>query len=57
MESLGAPQQRQVYLITYSRANLNTFPTQESFATAIVDAFKRTTVAMTLMQNAVIIIT
>lgn len=48
MESVGIRQQRQVYLITYSRANLTSFPTRESFATAIVTAFERTTVAKVL---------
>ena len=48
MESLGARQQRQLYLLTYSRANLNTFFTRESFATAIVDAFEKPTVTKVL---------
>lgn len=48
MESLGIRQQRQVYLITYSRANLSAFPTRQSFATAIINAFETTTVAKVL---------
>ena len=30
---------RRQYLITYSRANMNKFPTRESFAKAVVDSF------------------
>ena len=45
MESLGIRQQRQDYLLTYSRANLSLFPTRDSFASAVVNAFETTTVA------------
>ena len=48
MESLGIRQQRQVYLLTYSRANLSVFPTRDSFASAVVNAFETTTVAKVL---------
>ena len=40
MERVDNRQQKQVYLITYSRANLTAFPSRESFATAIVRAFE-----------------
>ena len=33
---------RQVYLITYSKANLRKFPTRESFAQAVVRSFEAT---------------
>ena len=48
MESKGIRQQRQVYLITYSRANLTAFPSREIFATAIVNAFEKSTAAKVL---------
>lgn len=43
MESLGICQQRQVYLRTYSQANLTAFPSREIFATALVNAFEKST--------------
>ena len=36
---LGVHQLLQVYLITYSRANLEIYPTRENFASKIVNAF------------------
>ena len=37
---LGKRVQRQVYLLTYSRADLSQFPTRESFAQAVVEVWK-----------------
>ena len=48
MESLGIRQQRQDYFLTYSRANVSLFPTRDSFASAVVNAFETTTVAKVL---------
>ena len=48
MERVDNQQQKQVYLITYSRANLTAFPSRESFATAIVRAFETKTTAKVL---------
>lgn len=39
---LNARQQRQVYLITYSQADMRRFPTRESFSTAVLQAFAPT---------------
>lgn len=38
-QSLDDRAQRQVYLVTYSRANLEKFPSRESFALTVVHAF------------------
>ena len=38
-ESIRAPDNRLVYLITYSQANLNKFSSREGFAEALVLAF------------------
>ena len=38
-EELDANAVRKVYLITYSQANLKTFPSRESFANCVVEAF------------------
>ena len=38
-ESLRNRQVRRVYLITYSQANADSFPTRESFVSIIQDAF------------------
>ena len=35
-EALGEKEVRSVYLITYSQANLDLFPTREEFASAVV---------------------
>jgi len=43
METLENRQERQVYLITYSRADVTVFPTRESFANAVVCAFEKKT--------------
>ena len=48
MERLDNRQQKQVYLITYSRANLTAFPSRESFAIAKVCAFKTKTMVKVL---------
>ena len=48
MERLDNRQQKQVYLVTYGRANLTEFPSRESFATAIVRAFETKTTANVL---------
>ena len=42
-EVLGSGDLRQVYLITYSQADLQTFPKRKSFAEAIVKSFTTTT--------------
>ena len=41
-ETSLAPQVRQVYLITYSQANLEKFPTRRSFAECVQQAFQAT---------------
>lgn len=41
--SLGARNVRQVYLLTYSQANEERFPTRRHFADAVIDAFKNNT--------------
>ena len=38
-QQLHSRQVRQVYLITYSRADLTQFPTRESFSLAVINAF------------------
>ena len=38
-EALGGKEVRSVYLITYSQANLDLFPTREEFASAVVKSF------------------
>ena len=42
----ATPQVRQVYLITYSQANLEVFPTRRSFAECICEAFRETGAAV-----------
>lgn len=39
-EKLGRLDVRQVYLVTYSQADTNKFPTRESFASAIESSFR-----------------
>ena len=38
-DTVAAPQARQVYLITYSQANLDRFPTRRAFAECVLDPF------------------
>lgn len=40
-EALGGKEVRSVYLITYSQANLDLFPTREEFASAVVKSFAK----------------
>ena len=40
-EALGEKEVRSVYLITYSQANLDLFPTREEFASAVVKSFAK----------------
>ena len=44
----NSPAEAEVYLITYSRENLTAFPSREIFATAIVNAFEKSTAAKVL---------
>ncbi len=39
-KELGRRQVRQVYLVTYSQADTETFPTRESFAKAVIASFQ-----------------
>ena len=39
MADLGKQQQRIVYILTYSRADINKFPTRKSFADAVLQAW------------------
>ena len=43
MNSLCGRSQRSVYLLTYSRANLEDFTTRESFAAAVIDTWSSVT--------------
>ena len=45
-EILGSREVRQVYLVTYSQADLSKFPTRTSFAEAIVKSFTTTTASV-----------
>ena len=40
-EALGEREVRSVYLITYSQANLDLFPTREEFASAVIKSFAK----------------
>ena len=40
-DSLGARDTRQVYLVTYSQADLEKFPSRKEFADALVFAFSK----------------
>ena len=42
-EVLGDKEVRIVSLITYSQANLDLFPTQQEFASAVVESFAKAT--------------
>lgn len=42
MDELQADQVRQVYLLTYSQADLTRFPSRETFSRAVLDAFSQT---------------
>lgn len=41
---IGSRDLRRVYLITYSQADVNKFPTRQSFANAVLAAFAETNV-------------
>ena len=43
LDELGVREQRLVYLVTYSRADLEKVPTRESFAQAVTLAWMETT--------------
>ena len=43
---LGSREVRQVYLVTYSQADLSKFPTRTSFAEAVVKSFTTTTTSV-----------
>ena len=43
LHELGVREQRLVYLVTYSRADLEKAPTRESFAEAVTEAWMQTT--------------
>ena len=42
VDTVAAPQVRQVYLITYSQANLERFPTRRALAECVINAFRQT---------------
>ncbi len=44
-EKMNSRSFRQVYLITYSKANLDLFPNRKSFSDAVADAFTTATTA------------
>ena len=48
MESLGIRQERQVYLLTYSRANMSVLPSRLCQCCTVVNTFETTTVAKVL---------
>ena len=39
MDNLAPPNQSLVYIVTYSRADTNKFPTRESFAEAVLEGW------------------
>ena len=46
IEELGSRDVRKVYLVTYSQADIHTFPTRKSFAQAVVPSFSRGSAAI-----------
>ena len=50
LDELGVREQRLVYLVTYSRADLEKAPTRESFAEAVTVTWMQTTGVRVLQQ-------